>query len=368
MNIGLTQTSKVEYDRLFDREMTPAMAARYLREERIVLRTFGDALRQVYPGADLQQRLNRTFLTPGQSQETVSRRVRSWLSGQSKPTRREDVWRIAFCLGLSEPQANFLLGQTTDYGIHYRDGQDVVFAWFLRTGRSFDQAAAFYAGLPHPPHLESVPPNDSPHLTHEVQSEFLRVRTPEELRECYLWQLNNFGLLHLRAYNYFRRYLDQLIHPAPAWGPREEPDYSMEAVMRLYLSLRMPSGRDRSEYNVVQKLIKQNWPNTTALKNIYNRKADVPRKLLLLLYVITENLLDDGEDYVEADSLQARVADHWTALNAILTDCGMPRLDPRNATDWLVLYAIAAEDEPMSQRMEEVIGHMFASQPEEPGL
>lgn len=359
MNIGLTQTSMAEYARVFDREMTPEMAAQYLREERIVLRTFADALRQVYPGEDIQQRLLCAFLAGDQKPDTVSRRVRSWLSGQSRPARREDVWRIAFCLNLSEPQADFLLGQATDYGIHYRDGQDVVFAWFLRTGRSFDEAAAFFAGLPLPPHLDSVPPNASSRLTHEVCNEFLRVRTPEELRAGYFLQLENFGLLHLRAYNYFRRYLDQLIHPTPAWGPREEPDYSMEAVMRLYLSLRMPSGRDRSEYNVVQKLIKQNWPNTTALKNIYSRKADVPRKLLLLLYVITENLLDDGEDYVETDSLQARVADHWTALNAILTDCGMPRLDPRNATDWLVLYAIAAEDEPMSQRMENVIGQIF---------
>lgn len=363
MNIGLTQTSAAEYDRLLDREMTPAMAAQYLREERIVLRTFADALRQVYPGEDLHKRLYRAFLTGDQKPDTVSRRVRSWLSGQSKPVRREDVWRIAFCLGLTEGQADFLLGQATDYGIHYRDGRDVVYAWFLRTGGRLEEAAEFFETLPSPPNLSTVPPDASLHLTHEVQNEFLRVRTREELRACYQWQLPNFGLLHLRAYNYFRRYLDQLIHPSPAWGPREEPDYSMEAVMRLYLSLRMPSGRDRSDYSVVQKLIKQNWPNTTALKNIYNRKADVPRKLLLLLYVITENLLDDGDGCYEQMSLQARVADHWTALNAILTDCGMPRLDPRNATDWLVLYAIAADDEPMSQRMEEVIGCMFENQP-----
>ena len=47
------------------------------------------------------------------------------------------------------------------------------------------------------------------------------------------------------------------------------------------------------------------------------------------------------------------------ALNAILTDCGMPLLDPRNATDWLVLYAVTAGDEGMSERMESVIEHIF---------
>ena len=50
---------------------------------------------------------------------------------------------------------------------------------------------------------------------------------------------------------------------------------------------------------VIQRLIKSNWPNTTALKNIRNRKADVPRKLLLLFYIITENAAD--EEYRETD-------------------------------------------------------------------
>lgn len=42
-------------------------------------------------------------------------------------------------------------------------------------------------------------------------------------------------------------------------------------------------------YTAVQKLLKHNRPNTTALKNIGNRKEDVPRKLLLLLCIVTEN-------------------------------------------------------------------------------
>ena len=112
---------------------------------------------------------------------------------------------------------------------------------------------------------------------------------------------------------------------------------------------------------MVQKLVKKNWPNTTALKNIRAQKEDVPRKLLLLLYVITENIVDD--DYSELDedylTLEDRMEDHWWTINAILGDCGMPTLDPRNASDWLVLYALTAMDEPMSERMEQVIAHMF---------
>ena len=59
--------------------------------------------------------------------------------------------------------------------------------------------------------------------------------------------------------------------------------------MSTYLSMRMPSQRKRSHYSLMQKLIKQNWPNTTAIKNIRGHVEDVPRKLLLLLYVVTED-------------------------------------------------------------------------------
>ncbi len=196
-----------------------------------------------------------------------------------------------------------------------------------------------------------------------MQNEFLQVRTVDDLRACYLRNLDSFGVFHLRAYTYFSKYLAQLMTPASAVNGVQEPDYSMEAVMEQYLSLKMPSGKKREGYSVVQKLIKRNWPNTTALKNIRLRREDVPRKLLLLLYVITENVVDGeyselDEDYI---SPQERLEDHWYCLNAILADCGMPPLDPRNATDWLVLYAITADgDHPMSERMEQVIEALYA--------
>lgn len=340
------------------------MAAEYLREERITLRSFSDTLRDQYPEPDLQTRLIDAFQRddPHVNQESISRKVRNWLSGQNKPTNREDIFHIAFSLSFTEAQASYLLGLCTDYGIHYREGRDVVYAWFLRTGRSYTEARDFFLTLPPISRPTEIPQNVSSHLTHELHNDFLRVQTTDALRECYLANLDHFGSLHLRAYSYFQRYLDQLIHPAPTWDGAKEPDYSIEAVMSQYFSLQMPSGKDRRGYSIVQKLVKHNWPNTTALKNIRNHREDVPRKLLLLLYVITENIMDDNYNELDEDyiSLEERIEDHWYSLNAILTDCGMPLLDPRNPTDWLVLYAITADDEPMSERMEQVIEHMFS--------
>ena len=360
----LTLISEQEYERIGAGDMSPEMAAQYLQEGSFRLRSFSEVLRSFYPEGDLQPRLITSFLDDNgdANPETVSRTVRNWLSDRSKPTKREDVFHIAFALGFSEEQANRLLGLCTDYGIHYRDGRDVVYAWFLRHGGSYCEARRFFDSLPPMLDVETDACKHM-HLTHDLQNAFLQIHSEEELRSCYLANLERFGALHLRAYTYFCRYLDKLLHPVPAWtGMEEEANYSVEAVMDLYFSMHMPSSRSRAGYTVVQRLIKQNWPNATALKNIRSHKADVPRKLLLLLYVITENAVDSeyretDEDYMSA---RDRLDDHWWAINAILTDCGMPPLDPRNATDWLVLYAVTAAEESMSERMEQVIELLFS--------
>lgn len=363
MAIALTRLSANEYDNLMSGRMTPVMAAEYLREGRITLRSFDQTLREMYPGADLQHRLVETFATEEESWESVRRKVGNWLLGRNMPTRREDVYRIAFALNLSEVQCNLLLGICSGYGIHYRNGRDVIYAWFLRRRGSYEQASGFYQSLPEMPHYTDLPISDASHLTNEIQNVFNLAMDQAALRRCYWENLENFGRLHLRAYRYFRRYLDELIHPAPAWGQDAEPDYSMEAVMNSYLSLSVPSTRNRSQFSLIQKMIKANWPNTTSLKNIYHHREDVPRKVLLLLYVVTENILDgNGPDpwFGEYASPQERLEDHWWAMNAMLTDCGMPTMDPRNATDWLVLYAVTAEENSMSERMEQVISEIFA--------
>lgn len=361
MQVHLTQLSADEYAHIQSGEMSPSMAAQYLKEGRIVLRTFGDVLRDLYPQPDLQHKLAAAFC--GDDYQAALRKVRYWLSGKSVPTSREDIFRIAFALGLSEPQTSQLLGVATEYGIHYRSGRDTVYAWFLRTGRGYQEARDFFSSLPPTPRPGPLPSGSSM-VTSELRDRFLRVHTPEELRRAYLDNLERFGELHSRAYFYFEKYLKQLTRPAASWGEDKEPDYSLETVMDLYLSLKMPVSRSRQGYTPVQKLIKHNWPNATALRNIVLHKADVPRKLLLLLYVITENVVDDSYDEMDEEyiSSEERLEDNWWTLNSILTDCGMPLLDPRNATDWLVLYAITAEDEPMSERMEQVIELLYADQ------
>ncbi len=367
MFLSLTSRAAAEYDCLRYGAMTPKMAAEYLRDGCIELRTFPETLRELYPGPDLPARLTARLqaCAPDAAPASVTRKVNNWLEGKNQPTRREDVFQVAFALGLTESQTSLLLGQCTDYSLHYRDPRDMVYAWFLRSGGSYEEARAFFRSLPPAPRLAEYPADDGGHITRELQATFHAVHTQEALRQAFLANLDRFGQLHVRAYRYFDKYMTLLIRPAPGWDGVREEDYSIEKVMRKYLQLHMPSGRSRAGYTVVQKLVKQNWPNATALKNIRAHRADVPRKLLLLLYMITDNGTDGSAGYRELDEVYAspeeRLDDHWWVLNGILTDCGMPLLDPRSATDWLLLYALTATgEESMSDRMTQVIDHLFA--------
>ncbi len=375
MALDLTHGSAMEYETIIYGNMTPEMAAEYLRGERISIRSFSDTLRKMYPCDDIQKKLKQFFrniLVDGK-RSSMDRKIQNWMSGQNQPTNREDYFRIAFALELTEAQLNFLLGMCTDYTIQYRDGREAVLAWFLRNGYGYQEAVDFLCELAEAEDIKSSVTaggsafdadgyTEVSRITHEIREEFRMVRTKEELRECYLRNLNRFGRLHLRSYYYFRQYLKQLIQPVSAAG-ESEMDYSIETVMDTYLTLQMPMGKKRSHYSLVQKLIKQNWPNTTSVRNIRNQLEDVPRKLLLLLYVVTENS-DNKGDYSEFDedyiSLEERVEDHWWTLNAMLADSGMAAMDLRNAFDWLILYAVSTNgEESMSGRLERVINELF---------
>lgn len=353
--------------------MTPAMAADYLQNGRVVMRSFAETLKELYPCDDLTARLTDFFLsvTPEANAASVSKKIRNWVLGKNCPCCREDIFRIAFALDLDEQQLNYLLSLCTDYCVQYRDSGEIILVWFLRNGKSYREATEFYASLPPVPESGLEYNRHTSRLTHEVRAQFQTIWNLEDLRICYEKNLDKFGSMHLRAYYYFNNFLNLLIHPTPSWDSEApEPDYSLEAVMKTYLSFQVPSGRSRADYTLVQKLLKQNWPNATSIKNIRNHKEDVPRKLLLLLYVVTENEAAGNDLYRELDEeyvpLKERVEYHWWTLNAILEDCGMACLDPRNATDWLILYAISSNpEESMSERLEQVIACVFDSAKEQ---
>lgn len=235
MEIHLTERAAAEYERISSGVMTPEMASEYLRDGRIQLRTFAESLRDVYPFPDIGRRLTDAFLAfePESSSEAVAKKVGSWLDGRSRPGHREDMFKIGFALGLNEGDVSHLLGQCTGYGIHYREAMDVIYTWFLRSGRSYVEAREFYAALPAAG--RSSGRGEEPgnvHITFELRNTLMSARTSEELREAYLRNIDLFGRLHLRAYRYFEKYLGLLRRPESGWDGDSAEDYSLDTVMK----------------------------------------------------------------------------------------------------------------------------------------
>ena len=200
--------------------------------------------------------------------------------------------------------------------------------------------------------------------TRQLVSIFSDVRDDGDFSRLYEAYLGAFGTLHQRAWDYFDRYFQALLFPSAG-----EERYSIQRAMDTYLTLHMPSGSRRRDLTLIQRMLKQGWPNATKLKNICARKEDVPRKLLLLLYLVTENVVDGSYDELDEDYLSPEelFEEHWWRVNLMLQDCGMPTLDPRNAYDWLVLYSLNSalrQEEAMGERMEAVLAVLF---PEETG-
>ena len=149
------------------------MAAAYLQERDIPLRNFPQVLQSMYPGAtcspgwwSISPALARR--KAGLLSSPWGKKAHNWLSGRNVPANREDYFRSPFALGLGESQLNTLLGLFTDYCIQYRDGRELVFAWFLRHGYGYLDALRFLRGPAHCPGMERLEPGRNSQLTHEL--------------------------------------------------------------------------------------------------------------------------------------------------------------------------------------------------------
>ena len=92
MPIDLTMRSAVAFDAIAAENMTPSLAAEYLKNGQFVLRNFSEILREVYPYPDLQQRLTNAFCTyePEAKPASVVRKISNWLAGKNQPTKTDN--------------------------------------------------------------------------------------------------------------------------------------------------------------------------------------------------------------------------------------------------------------------------------------
>lgn len=364
-----TKVSAGAWKQLIGHEMAPSEAVHYFSSD-LRPRTFGDVLRAlmeakgVSPETVLEHLL---LLRPHIQKDSLRKRVQVWLNGGGQPSEREEWFQLCYALSLDETQARDFLCYCQEGGFHLREPREAGYLYGLRSGKSYQEIQAFLGDIPGIDGPFPAAEKTADNYTRTVEDSFAQVHTDAEFLLFIEKNQANFGTLHNTAYRYFTSFFEELVRPTGPCSAEEDEAYSIEKVVDTYLRMGLPSDRKTSGYSPEQKAIKRLWPNATAIKNMRNRRMDVSRKVLLLLYLVTEGL-DDGamEEAMgwEPPDPSAQLEEHSWNIDLMLHECGYAPLDPRNPFDWLVLYSLRTDGdaETMSDRLAAILSELFPSE------
>lgn len=367
--LEFTSMSGMNMDFIMSEDKSARQIVEYLNSEATV-RSFGDTLRQVYPGEDLSRRLIKGLCRINTEDEgSVARKVRNWLNGKNVPKDRETLFQICFILDAGLEGTAKILGMAEENNIHYRNPRELVYAYALKMGKSYEQArelllstgaAGLIEGKGQENTLEAV-------FTEQIRADFETVDNDEMLAAFFRDNKEKFGRLHNTAFKVFDTLLARLKQPESMTGLEEEV-YSVDDVVDVYFRMGMPMTKKTGSFSFCQRVVKKYWPGSRNIINIQNRREDVSRKVLILLALITElaDELAGGDDEMYdilcGEDEESRLLRLVQEMNALLEDCGMSRLDPCCPFDFLVIYAMRGTEDGMSQRMEAVICQLFAEE------
>lgn len=135
-----------------------------------------------------------------------------------------------------------------------------------------------------------------------------------------------------------------------------------EWIMNFYLHSISKSSKDQAGSHALTQMVNALWPTRKELREIIRRKQDVPRAVLVLMflascYVVEE--LDEFNYFTQAISVpeeaipypQGSAKNHvyrsmYAKLHKLLKSSGFAPMDPQHPFDWLILYCLAADDNP----------------------
>ncbi|MCC8080610.1 MAG: hypothetical protein LIO80_01110 [Lachnospiraceae bacterium] len=349
-----TNISRHNLEEILHRDKTPAEIIDFLQRG-AVYRSFSEVLQLVYPADDLREKLKSGLIRIAGAEDsaeqarTIGKSVRNWLDGGIVPKNREQLFKICFALELSEEDADYVFRRASETGIHYRNPQELVYAFALRTGLSWAEAEALDAEMAeiYEPlaseaagkrkeewtrrerefreqrkaemnrikairddsrrkrygqefkevYIASVRKNEDPDFfTSRMRDEFAGVRTREDLKAFFRENSADLGRLHESAYEKFWELLIRLQEPEILLEDELDiSSFSLKDVSDLYFRMHVPRQKNIKNYTYLQKMTKKNWPDYSELQRMKSRTADVSRKVILLLFLITGDFLEEEE-------------------------------------------------------------------------
>ena len=158
----------------------------------------------------------------------------------------------------------------------------------------------------------------------------------------------------------------------------EEKRYTSREIVEQYLDKHLPSKRGGKAMSEKLKSILVGWPDEVTISRMKNRKADVSRKILILLFLATDGGEPEEESWEECDAYEEEIEEEdeaeldfrssYMRMNQMLAGCGYRMLDPRNPFDWIALYCMRVQEDResmdgLNERLAHVLDVLFTAAP-----
>ncbi|HIU34302.1 MAG TPA: hypothetical protein IAB02_07045 [Candidatus Pullichristensenella excrementigallinarum] len=373
---SMTEISSRAFEAATIPNMTAQEAADLLMHA-VQIRTFADILRSHAQGMEPKQALVKGLCAndPQRNRASVEKKVRDWLSGRYQPTAREDLLELCFIMELSLDEADEFLAEAGESGLHWRDPRELVYAFALRRRMNYLEAQDLLRRvLPQEIDLEGSGESES--FTPLIHKEADAIQTEEELRQYLTQAADRLGTLHNSAYRQFLELMSVLEKPQSYVG--EEKRYTSREIVEQYLDKHLPSKRGGKAMSEKLKSILVGWPDEVTISRMKNRKADVSRKILILLFLATDGGEPEEESWEECDAYEEEIEEEdeaeldfrssYMRMNQMLAGCGYRMLDPRNPFDWIALYCMRVQEDResmdgLNERLAHVLDVLFTAAP-----
>ena len=309
---------------------------------------------------------------------SISRNVRNWLNSGKVPSR-ENLFKICYALKLDFERADELIVSASETGIHLRNPDEIIYAYGLVNHLQWDDMQELKGRL-----QSAQRKNDRRQgqllYTDMIRGGFFDV-VHDERRFCRFYEMQRlqFSYTSETVHRKFTGLMKAL--KARQMEGRINKDDRTEGL-DAYTGLEIAGGSGSQRGSVkgivesfqlektgkegkrtdLQKMIQKNWPTKDVLDSMLEKKRPVTRKTLILLMLELDELEEASltkQEWRYIDSLsekeeelpEARMIRRLIMLNKSLESCNMKRLDPRNAFDCLVLYALKSSCENDTQTM-----------------
>lgn len=366
MENKMTEISTIMYNKAMSENITIDDAVKLLKEC-ADFRTLSKKIEAYAKGRDVKKLLIDGLCEnhPDAKPDSVSKKVRNWLNDNQGTLYKEDAIELCFILELTLEESDKLIAMICDEALHWRNLDEIPYIFALSKNMSYKQAVQLHEKIKSCISEKESNASTNEPFTSIVKNEIKNINDEEELINYVLSTKNKLGALHNTAYTNFIEMIEALENPETElfddndYYPSSEK-YSINTIVQSYLHREEIEESDKPEdseetkkrksiqrrqqkslYSDLQKVIVRNWPNEAVLSNMKNRKTDITRKVIILLFFATFDYEPFEDDKIICEKPANEIfKDFYDGMNNMLTSCGFKELDPRSPFDWIILYCM----------------------------